>query len=111
MAVYFASKAYVRSFSAALSAEVAGTGVTVICLNPGVVRTAFFDRHSAGRTRLVKIGPRANASDVATVGWRAFKAGKHLIIPGLANRMLVALICILPGGLVLRLTAALMRLR
>jgi short-subunit dehydrogenase len=110
MAAYFASKAYVRSFSSALSAEVAGTGVTVTCLNPGVVRTAFFDRQSVEWPRLFQIVPGSNASDVAAVGWRSFKAGKTLVIPGLANRILVALIRILPVGLVLRLTAVLMRL-
>jgi short-subunit dehydrogenase len=107
VAAYFASKAYVRSFSSALSAEVAGTGVTVTCVNPGVVRTAFFDRQSAGWTRLAKIAPRSNASDVATVGWRGFKAGKRFVIPRLVDRLLVALIRILPDGFVLRLTAAL----
>lgn len=111
MAAYFASKAYVRSFSSALSAEVAGTGVTVTCLDPGVVRTAFFHRQSAGWTRLTKIVPRSNASDVATVGWRTFKAGNRFVIPRLVDRLLVALIRILPSGLVLRLTAALMRPR
>ncbi len=40
MAAYFASKAYVKSFTTALSAEVAGSGVTITCLNPGVVRTS-----------------------------------------------------------------------
>ena len=50
MSTYYASKAFVNSFSAALSAETAGTGVTVTCLAPGVVRTAFFER-CGGRTK------------------------------------------------------------
>ncbi len=61
MAVYFASKSYVNSFSAALASEVTGTGVTVTCLVPGVVRTAFFDRCSVGQTRLMKLMPRSES--------------------------------------------------
>jgi NAD(P)-dependent dehydrogenase (short-subunit alcohol dehydrogenase family) len=54
---YYASKADVNSFSAALAAEVAGSGVTVTCLTPGVVRTAFFERCSVGQSRLMKLMP------------------------------------------------------
>jgi short-subunit dehydrogenase len=57
MSTYFASKAYVNSFTAALAAEVSGTGVTVTCLSPGFVRTAFFERCARGQTRLFKIAP------------------------------------------------------
>ena len=49
MAVYYASKAYVNSFSAALALEVAGSGVTVTCLTPGVVRTPFFRAARSGK--------------------------------------------------------------
>ena len=80
MAAYYASKAYVNSFSAALAAEVAGSGVTVTCLTPGVVRTAFFERCTVGQSRLMKLMPRSNSPDVAEVGWRGFKAGKQSLL-------------------------------
>jgi hypothetical protein len=91
MAVYHASKAYVQSFSAALAAEVADTGVTVTCLSPGVVRTPLVDRLPLARTRLVKLAPRSNARDTARAGWRGFRAGKSLVIPRMVDRVLATI--------------------
>jgi uncharacterized protein len=110
MAAYYASKAYVRSFTAALAAEVAGTGVTVTCLAPGVVRTAFFDHSEIGQTRLFKMAPRADAPETAAAAWRAFRAGKRLVIPRLVNRMIAAGGKLLPDAVLLRIVARLQRL-
>ena len=111
MAVYSASKAYVRSFTAALGAELAGTGVTVTCLSPGVVRTAFFNRTTISQTRLFKLMPRSNAPETAEAGWRAFRAGKRLVIPRLVDRIIVSFRVFLPDAIVLRLISVLQRLR
>jgi short-subunit dehydrogenase len=111
MAVYYASKAYVNSLSAALSAEVAGTGVVVTCLAPGVVRTAFFERCSVGRTRLMKLMPRSDALDTAEAGWRGFKARKRTVIPRLIDRVAVAICMLLPASLITRFVAAMQRPR
>ena len=111
MSTYFASKAYVQSFTAALAAEVAGTGVTVTCLAPGVVRTAFFERCAAGRTYMVKLAPRANAPETAAAGWRGWRAGKRLVIPRLINRVIVGGAIILPRAIVVRIVAVLLQLR
>ena len=111
MAAYYASKAYVNSFSAALAAEVAGSGVTVTCLTPGVVRTAFFERCSVGQSRLMKLMPRSNSPDVAEVGWRGFKAGKRLVIPRLIDRISVAISVLLPQSLLTRFVGWLQRPR
>jgi short-subunit dehydrogenase len=86
MAMYYASKAYVRSFSAALAMELSGTGVTVTNLSPGVVRTAFFKELPVKRNRLFKLLPRSSAAETAEIGWRGFRAGKRLIIPQWADR-------------------------
>ncbi len=103
MAAYFASKAYVRSFTIALSAEVAGSGVTITCLNPGVVRTAFFERCSAGQTLLFKLIPRWNVESTAEAGWRGFRAGKREVIPRFVDRIIVMFCVLLPNSLLLRL--------
>ena len=111
MAAYYASKAYVNSFSAALAAEVAGSGVTVTCLTPGVVRTAFFERCSVGHSRLMKLMPRSNSPEIAEVGWRGFKAGKRIVIPRLIDRISVAISVLLPQSLLTRFVGLLQRPR
>lgn len=100
MAVYHASKAYVQSFSAALAAECAGTGVTITCLSPGVVRTPLVDRLPLARTRLVKLTPRSNARDTASAGWRGFRAGKRLVIPRMIDRVIAASFSLLPRRMI-----------
>jgi uncharacterized protein len=102
MAVYYASKAFVNSFSAALSSEVAGTGVIVTCLAPGVVRTPFFERCSVGQTRIMKFMPRSSAASTAAAGWRGFKAGKPLVIPRPVDRVAVQLFRLLPASIMMR---------
>jgi len=111
MAAYYASKAYVNSFSAALAAEVAGTGVTVTCLAPGVVRTAFFERCSVGQSRLMKLMPRSNSPAIAEAGWRGFKAGRRLVIPRLIDRISVAICILLPQSLLTRFVGWMQRPR
>ena len=111
MAAYYASKAYVNSFSAALASEVSGSGVTVTCLTPGVVRTPFFQRCSVGQTWLMKYMPRSNAAQTAEAAWRGFKAGKSIVIPRRIDRFAVGISRLLPQSIMLRLVSALQRPR
>ena len=82
MAVYFATKNYVLSFSDALSSELRGTGVTMTTLCPGTVKTAFQAR--AGQNER---GSTLSAYDVARQGWAGFKAKRRVVIPGFFNQM------------------------
>jgi uncharacterized protein len=82
MAVYFATKNYVLSFSDALSSELRGTGVTMTTLCPGTVKTAFQAR--AGQNER---GSTLSAYDVASQGWAGFKAKRRVVIPGFFNQM------------------------
>ena len=78
MAVYFATKNYVLSFSDALSSELRGTGVTMTTLCPGTVKTGFQAR--AGQNER---GSTLSAFDVASQGWAGFKAKRRVVIPGI----------------------------
>jgi uncharacterized protein len=111
MAAYCASKAFIRSWSAALSAEVAGTGVTVTCLTPGVIRTAFFNRQAISPNRLLKILPRGNVTDAAKAAWAAFKAGKTIVVPRVIDRFIIGLCWLLPDRFLVWLVSTLQRMR
>lgn len=83
MAVYFATKNYVLSFSDALNSELRGTGVTLTTLCPGTVKTGFQAR--AGQTER---GSTLSAFDVASQGWAGFKAKRRVVVPGFLNQII-----------------------
>ena len=85
-AVYGATKAFVRSFSEAVSAELRGTGVTMTALCPGPVATEFVE---AGGFKKETPGPSfiwSTAADVAKAGIEGAEKGKRVVVPGLGNR-------------------------
>jgi short-subunit dehydrogenase len=104
MAVYYASKAYVLSFSEALSNELEGTGVTVTCLCPGPTESGFQDRAKMGASRLFKTLRVSKAASVARAGYRAMMRGKRLVIPGATNQIMAFLPRVSPRGIVLRVS-------
>ena len=87
MAVYFASKAFVLSFTEAVAEEVRNSGVTVTSVCPGPVETGFQARAGMKRARaLSRINPMS-AEEVARAGWAAFKSGKRTVVPGMLNKI------------------------
>ncbi|RCS40573.1 SDR family NAD(P)-dependent oxidoreductase [Bremerella cremea] len=78
MAVYYASKAYVLSFSQAIAEEVERYGITVTVLCPGPVDTEFFDRADAKQVSMFKTG--ATARSVAELGYRTMRKGRLVVI-------------------------------
>jgi short-subunit dehydrogenase len=86
MAVYYAAKAYVMSFSEAIAEEVRGSGVSVTCLCPGPTATGFQDRAGVQRTLLFRLG-LADASSVAKAGIRGMMQGKTVVVPGIMNKL------------------------
>jgi short-subunit dehydrogenase len=99
MAVYHASKAYVLSFSEALHHELAGRGVRVTALCPGPVATEFQAR--AGQQRRNPRILMVPARRVARIGYRAFMRGERVVIAGVGNRLVAALLRLMPHGLLL----------
>lgn len=100
MAVYYASKAYVISFSEALANELQGTGVTVTCLCPGLTDTEFQVRAGTEKTTLFKRTRPMDAATVARDGYRALMKGKPLVISGIRNRLLMQSLRISPRRVV-----------
>jgi short-subunit dehydrogenase len=85
MAVYYATKAYVLSFSEALANEVAGTGVVVSCFCPGATDTGFQKRAGMENSRLFKKIGAMNVEAVARDGYKGLTAGKTVVISGVQN--------------------------
>jgi len=109
-AVYCASKAYVLSFSSAIRAELAGTGVTVSTLCPGATKTEFAKKANMENTLLFSrfvMEPQ----EVATIAYREFMRNKKVIIPGLYNRLLVLSIAFTPGKILEKISASLLKRR
>jgi short-subunit dehydrogenase len=89
MAVYYATKAYVISFSEALANELQGSGVTVTCLCPGATDTGFQGRAGTENTMLFRKLRPMDAETVARDGYGGLMAGKTLVISGFRNWLLV----------------------
>jgi hypothetical protein len=100
MAVYYASKAYVLSFSEALTAETEGTGVTVTCLCPGPTETGFQDRASMRESKLFSSMGTMTAREVARAGYQGMTAGRAIVVPGLLNRIGTQLPRVTPRAIV-----------
>lgn len=87
MAVYYATKAYVLSFSEALAEEVAGTGVTVSVLCPGPTATNFFCEGGNKPSRFFEKAAMP-ADKVARMGYDAFRRGRVTRVAGLSNSVM-----------------------
>jgi short-subunit dehydrogenase len=88
MAVYYATKAYVISFSEALANELQARGVSVTCLCPGVTDTEFQKRAGTEQTKLFRQMRPMDAKTVARDGYRGLMKGKPLVISGFRNWLL-----------------------
>jgi short-subunit dehydrogenase len=87
MAAYYASKAYVLSFSKGLARELAGTGVIVTALCPPTTATAFEARSGASASRLYRWLPGLPAEAVARSAYRGMKRGAMVVLPGLMAKL------------------------
>ena len=96
MSVYYATKAFVRSFSEALAVELAGSGVTVTALCPGPVASEFWDVCGARSSGIFRHLLFADAKSVARYGYRALQKGTVLALPGVSVRLFALLSRLLP---------------
>jgi len=108
LATYAASKAFVLSFTESLAEELAGTGVRVQALCPGLVPTEFQENAGTDKVRF-NDSPPQTPELVVEASLRALEAGDLIVIPGISDRLGVQLQRLLPRTLVRRIAAALFR--
>lgn len=109
MAVYYATKAYVLSYSEALAEELDGTGVTVTALCPGPTASGFQDAAAMHDSALVKGRRLPGAAEVAAYGVDALLSGRRVAVPGLANKVMAQSVRFTPRRWVTRLVARMSR--
>jgi short-subunit dehydrogenase len=102
MAVYYASKAFVLSFSEALWEEARDSGVKVSCLCPGPTVSKFRERAGTNKVRLSRASAQMPSMPVAQMGYDAWQANKRVVITGGRNRVMASLVRFLPRTAVLR---------
>lgn len=103
MTTYYASKAFVNSFSEALHEELKGTGVTCTVLAPGATKTEFAGAAGLDNSRLFNTPLIANSAAVAKAGYKGMMKGKALVVPGIMNRAMVQSLRVSPRFLARKL--------
>lgn len=105
MAVYYASKAYLLSFSEAIAEELRGTGITVTALCPGPSKTNFAKAANVEKTKM--FAKVMDADVVAKLGFKALMKGKRVVVTGNVNKLGTYAVKFLPKRLVVKITKAL----
>lgn len=103
MAVYYASKAFVLSFTEALWEEARGTGVHVSCLCPGATKSKFRERAGTGATRFGQTAEVMASMPVAEAGYAGFRQNQRIVITGKGNRRTVRMVPFIPRTMVLKM--------
>jgi short-subunit dehydrogenase len=106
MATYYATKAYVLSFTEALAFELRGTGVKVSCVCPGPTATEFGVASGTANSPVSRLGT-LDPAKVARQAYRGLKKGKPLMVPGLMHKLGRLVVPLLPRCLVQRVVGAL----
>ena len=109
MAVYYASKSFVLSFSEALASELEDTGVTVTALCPGPTASGFQDKAQLGNSALIKGKKLPTSKEVAALGYRAMQRGQRVYIPGFMNWALAQSMRFTPRNLATKVVKILTR--
>lgn len=104
MAVYYATKAYVLSFSEAINNEVSDKGVTVTTLCPGATESGFQAAAAMEESNLVKGKKLPTSKEVAEYGYAAMMKGKTVAIHGLINWIMANSVRFIPRAIVVKIT-------
>ncbi|MBD2293992.1 SDR family oxidoreductase [Anabaena sphaerica FACHB-251] len=111
MAVYFATKAYVLSFSEAIANELEGTGVTVTTLCPGPTASEFQKAAAMEEAKIAHVNRMMKTETVAKIGYDSLMANKTIAIPGLRNKILAKSVRFAPRNIVTKVVRNMHELR
>jgi len=111
MAVYYATKAYVLSFSEAIANELEGSGVTVTALCPGATESGFQARANMEESKLFSGQKIMDAATVAQIGYRGLMKGQRVVVPGLKNQILSLSVRFIPRNLVTKIARSMQERR
>ena len=100
MAVYYATKAFVVSFTEAIAHELSGSGLHISCLAPGPTVTEFAETAGVAASPLFQ-GPTMTVEEVARIGFEGWKSGRAVVIAGARNRWMARLVRFAPKSMVL----------
>lgn len=106
MSVYYATKAYVLSFTEGLAEELSDTALKITCLAPGPTETEFATRADMTSSRLFR-GNVMSAADVAKAGYEGWMAGRRLVIPGRGNLLGTLMVRVVPRRMTARIVKGL----
>jgi short-subunit dehydrogenase len=106
LAVYYATKAYVLSFTEALSEEINNPDIKITCLTPGPVRTEFGSKSELDDSLLFKLS-LMDAEPVVKAGYEGFRKGKVIVLPGLKQKIIPFLLRLTPRFLVRKVVKSL----
>lgn len=106
LAVYYATKAYVLSFTEALSEEITNPDIKITCLAPGPVRTEFGSKSDLEDSLLFKLS-LMDVEPVAKAGYEGFRQGKVIVIPGIKQKVTPFLLRLTPRSLVRKIVKSL----
>lgn len=96
MAVYYASKSYVKSFSEAINSELKGTGVMVTAVCPGLTKTGFQQEVGSENSAASRLSMMATSASVAEAAYKALIEGKEVVVPGIINSSIARASRIIP---------------
>jgi short-subunit dehydrogenase len=104
MAIYCATKAYVLSFTEAISNEVSDKGITITALCPGATETGFKAAGGMDESQLFKDKKLPTAQEVAEYGYKAMMKGKTVAVHGMMNYILSNSVRFIPRAMVLNIS-------
>ena len=104
MSIYYATKAFVLSFSEAIDEELRNTGVTVTCLCPGATATGFHETAGVTNSRLLTKFGVQKAEDIGRAGYESMMRGERVAVVGLRNKIMIQAERLGPRKLITRIS-------